>query len=369
MSLQYVPVMVAKRGEFTALTNLQPVVAEKIIPLFELPSQKNTATLFEKSIARTAKNAGKAWSHRTAFLDISKWSPNARTESGIHVIEYAFWQFHSNNVQVLPVIGYDRWDDPDYNQALRNILKQHHVMPCIRLDRETINEDLHDVLYFTNKMHEIMDDLEVDPSNCYVMVDFGGVRTSAIPDLINSTEGAVKTLRSMGFGTVIVAGGSMPATVTEAVKTPDAEGCIPRIEMMAWKAVFSSLKDLDIVFSDYLIRCPEAGEGIITKHANAKIRYTIENQFFIVRGHSKDFDSYTVQHKNLAQRLVASVHYMSSVFSWGDAEIMNCSMGLRELREATAMIAIDGNHHIRMVLAEIIEHQRSILAVPVAWRI
>src|SRR5574337_295754 len=123
MSFLYIPVMAAKRGEFTALSKLRSSESEKTIPLFELPAKKPDAKAHEKAINRTATSAGKAWGARPAFLDISKWSPDARTESGIHVLEYAFAQFRANSVIAHPVVGYDRWDDPTYSQALKNIRK------------------------------------------------------------------------------------------------------------------------------------------------------------------------------------------------------------------------------------------------------
>ena len=359
MSLQYVPVMAAKRGEFTALRNLQLATVSSIIPFFELPSKKPTAVLIEKTIARTALNAGKAWAERSAFLDFSKWSTDARTETGIHVLEYAFAQFRANNVIAHPVIGYDRWDDPVYSQALRNIIQafRSDVTPCIRLDRESI-EDLHDLSYFASRIQDIFDTLNIGANNCYVMVDFGDVSKTPVPEIIEETEVAIQALRSIGFGIVIVAGGSMPAGVNQAVDTPDTEGCIPRIEMMAWKAVLSSLKDPGIIFSDYLVRNAKSAEGVIAPDANAKIRYTIENQSYIVRGHSKRKDSLTVQHKDLSQKLIGSTHYIDAAFSWGDSQLMNCALGLTELREATAMIAVDSNHHIHAIVAEIFEHHR-----------
>ena len=118
MNLLYVPLMAAKRGEFTALTNLHASISEKAMPVFELPAQKPGTQIFERAICRTAAGAGKAWPGRQAFLDISKWSPNARTESGIHVLEYAFSQFRSNGISIHPVVGYDRWDDPAYSQSM-----------------------------------------------------------------------------------------------------------------------------------------------------------------------------------------------------------------------------------------------------------
>ena len=362
MSILYVPLMAAKQGEFVALKNLQTSISDKTMPLFELPAQKQGTKVFEKAICRTAAKAGKAWPGRPAFLDISKWSPNARTESGIHILEYSFSQFRSNGTPAHPVVGYDRWDDPAYIQALKNIRTMFPVMPCIRLDREAIQADMLDVPYFSARINDIMASLIVSQSNCYVLVDFGDVSTISVLDLIEDAENAVSVLRSLGFGTVIIAGGSMPAAVNEAVETPDADGCIPRIEMLAWKAIFSGSQDRNIVFGDYVIRNPNAADGVIAPHANAKIRYTIDNQFYVVRGHSKKLDSLTIQHKELSAKVVGSAHYMNLTppFSWGDGELLNCSTGVKEIRESTTMIAVDTNHHIRAVISEVFEHQQTV---------
>ncbi len=359
MKTIYVPVMAAKRGEFTALSNLSDSISKRTVPLFELPTRLKS---LEKSISRTASDAGKAWQGRPAFLDISKWSPNARTESGIHVLEYALSQFRSNSVEAHPVIRYDRWDDPAYSQALKNIRSYLPVTPCIRLDRETIKDDMPDTSYFYGRIQEILETLDLDTSNCYAMIDFGDVSTTSVPQIIADTEMAIEVLRDIGFSSLIVVGGSMPAAVNEAVDTPDAEGCIPRIEMMAWKAVFTDKGDKRIIFGDYLIRSPIAAEGVIAPHANAKIRYTIDNQYFIVRGHSKKIDSLELQHKSLAKKLVASPYFMGTSFSWGDSSIFDCSVGAKAFRDPTSMIAVDSNHHICSVVAEIFEFQKQTIS-------
>lgn len=357
MDLLYVPLMAAKRGEFTALSKLKSTVAQRLIPLFDLPAKAVDAVSIEKPINRTAKNAGKAWGGRSAFLDITKWSPHSKTETGIHVLEYAFGQFKSNGVEVNPVIGYDRWGDPAYMLALKNIVLSHAVTPCVRFDRESMQDDMLDPDYFSDRVREVMEFLGITPQNCYVLIDFGDVSRVSVPEVIGDAEAAIAILRENGFGTVIVAGSSMPTTVTTAVDSPDAEGCIPRIEMMAWKAIFSASGDSQIVFGDYLIRSSDSVEGRAVKHANAKLRYTIENQCFIVRGHSKMYDSLNDQHKELAGKLVISPHYMGASFSWGDSEVLNCSLGLVEIKDFTGMIAVDSNHHINAVVVELFEHQ------------
>ena len=362
MSFLYVPLMGAKTGEFTALIKLPEVISEKVMPVFELPAKSDTQ-LFEESIQKTATKAGKAWGGRPAFLDISKWKPNAQTENGIHVLEYAFSAFRSTGIAVQPIVGYDRWDDSTYSRALRNICFSAKTTPCIRLDSEAVRDDMLDVDYFLERMNEIMESLSVDPANCYVMLDFGNVASLVVPDLIEEIERAVGVLRGFGFRTVIVAGGSMPTVVNDAVSTTNTEGCIPRIEMLAWKAVFSASKDTSIIFGDYVIRSPNALENVIAPDANAKIRYTISNQYFVVRGQSKRLESLTSQNKRLSKTLVASAHYMGNTFSWGDTDILNCSIGIREIRDPTTMIAVDSNHHVVVVVAEIFEHQRTVISL------
>jgi len=363
MNFLYVPILAAKRGEFSALLNLQSSVASRIMPIFHVPNPGDDKSR-EGAIAKSAVNTGKVWSGREAFLDIVKWKPNARTESGIHVLEFAFSQFRSQGITVHPVVSYDRWDDPEYSQALKNIRASHSVKLCIRLDSEAI-EDMGDLPYFVDRMEQIMSELDVGPMNCYVLIDLGDVAKFAMPDVLANAETAIDTVRSMGFGTVILAGSSMPASINEAVGTPDAVGCIPRIEMMVWKAIFADRNDCGIIFGDYVVRNPNAADGIIALHSNAKIRYTINSQFFVARGHSKQLTRIGPQSKELARVLVASPHYMGPTFSWGDAQIFECSIGTKEVGSPTTWIGIDSNHHIQTVVAEVYEHQQQVASTSV----
>lgn len=360
MTPSYVPVIAAKKGEFRALESLGSSVADRTLPLFELPPQKADVRLFEKPICRTAVAAGKAWQGRPAFLDISKWRPDARTENGVHVLEYAISQFASEGVRVNPVVGYDRWGDVQYRMALTNIRNRYPITPCIRFDREAIRDDMRDDDYFSGQIDSMLVELHLQPSNCYALLDFRDVSATTVPDMVDDAENAVRVLRAIGFRTVIVVGGSMPATVNGAVENRDDEGCIARVEMLAWKTIFRDSGDVFTVFGDYSIRNPDAAEGVIALDANAKIRYTIENQFFVVRGHTKREDSLTVQHRILARKLVRSIHYAGPQASWGDSEIQQCALGTKEIREATSMIAIDTNHHISTVVNEVFEYQTTV---------
>lgn len=360
MAYSYVPIIAAKKGEFRALGALRSSVSERTLPLFELPSQKPDVRLFEKPICRTAVAAGKVWKDKKAFLDISKWRPDARTENGVHVLEYAISQLIYEGLNVSPVVGYDRWGDSQYRLALKNIRARHTVTPCIRFDREAIRDDMRDVEYFSDQLSAMLAELQLTAANCYALLDFRDVSATAVPDMVEDAENALNVLRTLGFGTIVIAGGSMPASVNGAVEDRDSEGCVTRVEMLGWKTIFGSSGDARILFGDYSIRNPDAAEGIIALDANAKIRYTIENQYFVVRGHTKREDSLETQHQKLALKLISTSYYADPGTSWGDSEIHQCAIGSRKIREATSMIAIDTNHHISVVVNEIFEYQRTV---------
>ncbi|MCZ6094613.1 hypothetical protein O5171_07285 [Escherichia coli] len=56
-------------------------------------------------------------------------------------------------------------------------------------------------------------------------------------------------------------------------------------------------------------------------HANGKIRYTIENKYFVARGHSKQKGNKGAQMYDLARIIVKSPYYLGAGFSWGMIEL------------------------------------------------
>ncbi|MFW2125400.1 hypothetical protein ACG94O_21135, partial [Acinetobacter ursingii] len=80
---------------------------------------------------------------------------------------------------------------------------------------------------------------------------------------------------------------------------------------------------------DYGVKPAESAEGPagIGGNANAKIRYTIDKAFYIVRGHMVrgEGESKEKQIWGLAKKVVESRHYMGETYSFGDKRIKLCS--------------------------------------------
>ena len=367
MSPFYVPILKAKKGEFSALRNLPGEVASKIIPVLDIPMPgERSGDTAEEAITKTAYAMGKAWHGRPAFIDIAKWKPNARTANRVHVLEYAVSAISEQGVIPYAIVAYDRWDDVEYSQALRSIGVTFGQRFCLRLNAEAL-EDMRDPEFFLDHLEHIISSLGLAPEETNAIIDFGDVGQSSVPDLLERTDIAIDLLQEIGFQTIIIAGGSMPEFVNGAVGKPNQVGMVHRMEMLLWKAIYSDRRSDSVVFGDYGIRSPNAMDGIISTHNNGKIRYTVENQFFILRGQSKQLMRLGLQQKALSALLVNSPHFMGAGFSWGDNTIVECSdPSSKYMGGPTEWIGIDTNHHIHAVLAEVFEHQLRITGYAVS---
>jgi Beta protein len=261
-----------------------------------------------------------------------------------------------------PVIGYDRWDDITYQEAIGSITLDQGRYFCIRLDSDALN-DIADFEYFSERINEILLKTGSSSSECAVLLDLADVTQQSIEDMLEQVDGSVPILKNMGFEKIVLAGSSIPTTINEAVKTTETEGYLQRKEMLAWRSLYQTFPEL--IFGDYGVRSPRANEQIIAPDTNGKIRYSTKNNFFIARGYSLRTRDKGAQNHALATKIINSRHYLGPTFSWGDLRIQACAN--REFRgNSTNWISIDTNHHIEAVLVEIAEYMSERIAAKVA---
>ncbi|MFA6917171.1 MAG: beta family protein [Parachlamydiales bacterium] len=370
MSANYLPVIKAKLGELKALSNAKKSHLRKMLPLFEVgrigESIRNAAR-FKDSDALTcdyldeiAEKIAEVRVGQSALVDAFQWPADATTETGEHVLPYVYEKLESLGVDVIPVVGYDRWDSQPYRLALQGLDLSDDKYFCLRLDSHAI-EDSADPTFFEDQVLGILDDLSLKAGRCAILVDFGDITGTSLEDLIDQTSGIVDLLGPMGFRFFATAGCSLPATIDGAVKKQNTTGKVIRKEMLLWQTLRTEYPQIKWLFGDYGVRGPNTAEDVISPHTNGKIRHTISQHFFIARGHSIQTGDKGAQMHKLAQVIVQSQHYLGDGFSWGDARILACSQG--EFKgNSTDWIAIDTNHHIAYVVAEIGEFETTIAA-------
>lgn len=361
----YVPVFKAMKGELDAVAHITEAEAPKVHPLFDVTrigpnTQKakwfrHSATPTEEYVDRVVDGIAAVWSGRTAMIDAYHWAADAVVDSGEHVLPYIFNRLNSSGINVIPVVGYDRWDNQAYRLAMRGSELVEADYCCLRLDADAI-EDAADPEFFLERIDSILEDLDLRPERCAVLIDFGDLTTHSLEEMGEKAEMILALLDSYGFLYLVTTGCSLPKSIDLAVKKPDSVGTVLRKEMVLWQMLRQAHPGIRLVYGDYGVRGPTSNEGVPNKHANAKIRHTIDKHFFVVRGHSMMLEGKGEQVWGLAETVVHSRHYLGEGFSWGDSEIAKCSR--KEIKGGhTQWISIDTSHHVAFAVAEVEEFE------------
>ena len=373
MNKIYFPILKALPAEFNALEQVGQKEANQIMPLFEISKitdqirsrkkYKDCPTIKTTYLDNTCEEIGRIWAGRHTMFDTYQWDPTETVENGEHVIPYTYFELNNLGVNTVPVVGYDRWEVLDYRLALKSVLKDHRGEFCIRLDH-TAFEDAYEPKFFLENLEDILTYLEISPMNCHIILDFGDITSLSVTDLLSKFETLFTHISSDGFWGYSIAGCSLAKTIDGAVKKINTCRKVLRKEMILWKSARKQFPHLPIYFGDYGIRGPHTNEGIRNPHTNGKIRYTIENEYFVARGHSLKLPPKGKQMWDLAQRIINSGHYLGPGFSWGDNKILSCSK-MEFTGNMGNWISIDTNHHLVFVIAEITEFERTIKSRPV----
>lgn len=370
MATTYIPILKAKKGEFVALENMHSSNMKDVIPLFEIAKitdkdrelkkfrdSRSITCDFLDEVAERITNVQRG---RKTMVDTIQWMPESTTETGEHVTPYIYSRLNDLGVDVVPVIGYDRWESLPYRLALKGLSLESSESVYLRLDSHAI-EDSEDEEYFEEQVVGILEHLSLAPSQCSILIDFGDVTAIPIDAMTGGVKRIIGILGGMGFRSYATAGCSLPTTINNAVPERDSTGKILRKEMLVWQTMNAEYPKLRWDYSDYGVRNPVAADNIISPHTNGKIRHTIPLHYFVARGHSLREGNKGKQMHDLARHIVDSVHFMGETFSWGDEQILACS---REefSGNTTQWISIDTNHHVAFVVAEVEEFALKVAA-------
>lgn len=367
MTVHYVPILKAKKGEFDALAKTRGDVSRQLLPLFEIgqvseASVQNLKYLRESRtplltcLERVASRASDVWRGRSAMIDGFYLDPAASVETGEHIISFMAGRLSAAGVRMIPVIGYDRWESSPYRLSLSDVVSRMPGQCCLRLDAQAI-EDSADPDFFLHNIDQITDDLTAFPSQCFALIDFGDISNKSIDQLIEYGIQIVRLLKDRQFRKFITCGCSIPNSIDLAVKLHDTVGTILRREVLVWKALREEFLDCEIHYGDYGVRGPTTNDGRPNPNINGKIRYTIPQQTLISRGHPISYDGSAKQMHALSERILRSPYYLGPEFSWGDGQIDACSSGIIT-GSSTDWIAIDTNHHLAFAVQEVAEFER-----------
>lgn len=369
MNDTYFPILKAKSGEFEALKNLNSRNLGKIVPIMEIPKPddnalataiKHSPTPYSYCLENTVSKLAKAYPKGTIFFDTFYWNADFALEDGIHVLTKTYKAILNHGLSPFPIVGYDRWEVTEYVHAIEFISSLAPPGFCLRLDEDAM-DDMADTEHFEEKLSDICLKCGTSPSKLTVLLDFGDVSKRSVSDIIEGLENSYRALNSLGYAHIIMAGSSIPTLINDAVKEKDSTDMLLRKEMLAWQGFYSANPKAKLYFGDYGIRNPSMAENIIAPHMNGKIRYTVDKNFFIARGHSvKQADKFGQMH-TLALEIVKSPYYKGVDYSWGDKRISEIAFSTKKPGNPTTWIGIDTNHHVTFVSQEVHEFSRQVV--------
>lgn len=357
MNAIYYPILKAKGAEFETLDHASSIVHENIIPLFEMPvfnpelkkwmdnPAPKVTFLDETTDAIASLRAG-----TEVLFDTYQWEiPGEILENREYALSYIYNCLISKGVKAIPVAAYDRWEDEEYRSALKSISKFHTGRFCLRLE-EFAFDDAEEPLHLLGRLQEILNHLEIEPFNCHVILDMQDLSLQNLDSIVGRFKTLFDQIKIFDFGSYSIAGCSLPSSIDKIIDK-DTAGTIPRLEMKLWQYARRSYAEYDIRFGDYVVRGPhttESGYG----NTNAKIRYTVDGEIYLIRGHVIRKPIGGFQHCELARKLLGSGYYLYPRFSWGDTQIERCAKG--EIGGAAAQwIVIDSSHHLEFVVTEL----------------
>ena len=365
----YIPILRWKTAEKEALKELAEEDKQMITPLLELimPPRKRlkkgekpknpeeyraeSVSKLEGALPGLPKEILKYWGNSPIFIDLNLLINGTLRKWGYDVIMNTG---HAQAISVIPVIRLN--SDADLENTVVELVKQYKSGLCLRILRSDLSMDkialsINDFL----KKHELKHG-EVD-----LLVDFELVEDISTSEYSKIAE-SLQIIPSLPkWRTFTVAGGAFPFDLSHLSAHNTYR--IPRSDWTNWfSEIYSGKLERKPSFADYTIQHPIYTDPNPEANPSASIRYTIENEWIIMRGEAL----YKVdkegnegpghsQSPSHAQLLTKEKEYRGRDFSYGDAYIAEKAKDVNTPKTGSprTWLRAGVNHHLALVARQI----------------
>lgn len=324
----YIPILKAKTGELSALSELKAETKKVIIPLLEIPRPQwdfvneeplETPTQLIKRIVPYIK---KYWDSNPFYLDIygNPFVEQGETDTALAGVLATGLQ--DEDLNFIPVISFD------YSLAYnKRIVKNFSSAGRGFALRVTFNPD---ELLEKGDYDILLKEIGLKPADIDLILDLGSVYgDSAEVVYLASRLVLAETPYITDWRNLAMASSSFPKAIGNSV-APNGVKEFERSEWTGWNKL-AGLKKLPRlpIFSDYSVAHPEVFDDIDPRHMklSGSIRYTTDQHWLIIKGErltGKGARGYPQFH-DLSKRLLENNHYRGSDASAGDDYIFKCA--------------------------------------------
>lgn len=333
---KYFPVLLAKAGELTALSNLAQGVKDEISPVIQvLTGNYDKVEVFASNEWAFADNE--------LFLDFSLCDPfdRGRTRNLITNLSGA-------GVNVVPVIQAN--SDARYISLIQALIANGTVSNiCTRFSNGSGG-----FININGQVAALLGSTGVNRNRSSILLDFGYVEDHNYNMIAALAIGIITGINHKpDYNNIIVASSSFPENLSALVPA----GRVYRLQRFEWDIWQTLIAQPGfagtIKYGDYGTKFPFYAEANF--QGSCSIKYTLPDEYIIYRGeisgnHAQGNGQYII----FANRLVGSADYSGAGFSWGDGLIdfyagQVLANPKRRTGNATSWVEISQNHHITML--------------------
>lgn len=351
----YSPVLRLKEGEYTALGQLPTDVLARLLPLFVVPPPQEHDPELQRAltpselIVMPGRRLGKHWPLRPCLLDPSYLYRKLGSDHASEWLPTLFRTAVAANAR--PILVSDlRTVEGKCFEAIRTTVRNVTHSFALRISLEELSRsDLR------ARIHSVLPKLVLKPQECFLILDFGRAEMSDPQVVGDILLAEFQKMMEIGlWGQMIWHGTSYPE------KNPASSGQnaeLPRNEWLAWNRA----SDLDTGLQKNLMYGDFAADSAKFNFSSGGIapiphyRYSTPTKWIVVRAsiaaRTKD------AMKEVAARIVGSVHFAGRSFSNGDKYIADTAVDRDGPGNATTWRRVNTIHHLTRVVTDLGPHR------------
>ncbi len=347
----YVPILLLKRGEITALENLSAEARSRLTPLLRVvPPALRSSRDDQPPLAAMAR-IGRALAGRAVYLDVAAVPRRDRRAVRLDA-GYAHSLYEAAvdaGIPFAPVYPFGR---PDL--AVVTIAAEHETGLGVAVAVNAQRLVAWDGGRPRDVLARELDALEISPSRLDLLIDLGYLPTRA--DETSLSWLVSEFADDQPWRSVIIAGTSVPDSVASEIERGSLGGIERRERGLASDA--SRLAGFAVRFADYGVQHPVPPTPAPVPRMVPSIRYTAGDYVFVVRSDEpvagRTTDEKRAEYQQLAMRVVAHPPFREDC-CWGDEFLRAIADGTRVSASQETFRAVASCHHLTEVARELVE--------------
>ena len=349
----YIPILKSKLAELDSVGGLSPEVKQNITPLVELIpvpwdfEKKKPKMSLKEHLDKFTVKLNKRWGPNLRFfLDLALVN-FADTVDGLHPLEYLFGQLAKTKVKVIPTTGLNQTGS--YLQAVANIVAQSNMGVCIRVKKE----DIEDILELTEMLDDVIDTLNIDASECDLVIDLEYLPSVVSTDFLESIVDTIQYFPYLNqWRSFTLASSSFPEILD--IQQNDNK-LLPRHDLALWRSVIANKSILSRLpsFGDYAIQHPDLTDlDFRFIKSSVNLRYATDTAWLVYKGREKNRHGHD-QFNEICRLLLQRKEYSGPDYSWGDGYIKKCADNEDGPGNTTTWRKVAFSHHITLTAGQV----------------